>query len=123
MAYQATLVYSLTVTDPNGTPINVGPKTVHWTPGTGGPGVLQEVTILASTTTSLSVPSGAKFLLIQWGSTVGVTLKGNAADVGLPLLPSSLALGLDTLTPVSGISTVVLLSSYASPQLVSALWL
>lgn len=78
----------------------------------------QYISLDGNTTTILTVPTGAKAVLIDMISTDGVQLKGASGDVGISLDSTT-----PVLLPISSDSTIVIDSLEANGNRIRVYWL
>lgn len=124
MSALATLAYQLRVLDTNGVGAGgvVGDRC--WVPATAlKNGQRQPITLTASVFTTITVPTGAKYVCLILGSATQLTLKGVTGDTGIPLTPTSNPLGVDAHLPLNGVATFGILNGLASNQTIEAYFL
>ncbi len=121
MSVIATLDYRLHTVSPNGLGIAQANK-VNFVPGAGTTGKRETVVLTASIFTALTVPTGAKALIIILGSATSLTLKGISGDTGVALTPSSNPLGMDAMFPLGASPSIGILNGLASNQNVELIW-
>lgn len=122
MASAVLLDYSLKVVSENGVALN-HQRHLRFLPGAGTNGLRQSVT-LAAGFNALTVPSGAKLLVLLLGSAVSLTLKGITGDsASVTLAPASSPIGLDAWIPLGASPVVGILNGSASSQTIETIWL
>jgi len=95
----------------------------RWIPGAGVSGKREDVTLTASSFSAFTVPTGAKFALIDVGSAVSLTLKGVTSDTGIAICPASGPLQIPVLMPLNGTPSIGIANGANVNQVVSILWL
>ena len=94
---------------------------VRFAPGAGSSGQHQTFT-LANGDNTLTVPTGAKLLLLELTSSAPVLkLKGNAGDTGIPITPTSNPVGVATLLTL-GTSPTVIINNAGTSYSVDGTW-
>lgn len=83
----------------------------------------ETISINASTFQALTVPTGAKALIIELGSAVSITLKGVTGDTGVKLTPASDPLGLPAIIPLGASPSIGILNGDASAVSIPLIWL
>ncbi len=87
------------------------------------PAVLQRQTLaLANGANTVTVPTGAKFVLLILNSVLSLTIKGISGDTGIPLTPSSAPLGIPGLFPLNAATSFVITNG-TTAQSIDALFL
>lgn len=122
MSVIATLDYRLHTLSPQGLGIAQTGR-VSFAPGAGTGGKRETVTLTASSFNALTVPSGAKVLIIILGSATSLTLKGITGDTGITLAPASNPTGIDAIIPLGATPSIGILNGLASNQNVELCWL
>ena len=84
--------------------------------------VRQKVTLTASVFTALTVPSGAKSVIIKVGSATSLTIKGITGDQGIPIAPASNPLGLPVVLPLGASPSIGILNGLGSDQSVEVIF-
>lgn len=91
--------------------------------GAGTNGKRETVSLTGSSTfTALTVPSGAKAVLILVGTNASLTLKGVTGDTGIALTPSSNAAGYPVLLPLGTSPSIGILNAGTTAS-VEVIWL
>ena len=123
MSVLATLDYRLQTLSPAGVGI-AATNTSRWSPGAGLGGVRETVTLTASVFTALTVPTGAKAVVLILGSSTSLTLKGVTGDgTGIAITPPSNPTGLDAILPLGASPSIGILNGLASDQSIEVVWL
>lgn len=121
MSALAEVKISVVVTDSTGVVIERDLLPVRFAPGAGSSGQHQTFT-LANGDNTLTVPTGAKLLLLELTSSAPVLkLKGNAGDTGIPITPSSNPAGVATLLTL-GTSPTVIINNAGTSYSVDGTW-
>ncbi len=122
MSVIATLDYRLQTLSPQG--VGIAQSNVsRWSPGAGVAGERISVTLTASSYNALTVPSGAKAVVMILGSATSLTLKGMTGDTGIPIAPASNPTGMDLMFPLGASPSIGILNGLASDQPIEIIWL
>lgn len=123
MAAFADVSISLTTRDGQGLRLSFVPDGYRFTVGSGNAGKFEQVSLTGSAFTALTVPTGAKGILIDLKNAVSLTLKGVTGDgTGIALEPSTNATGLPLLMPLGTSPSIGILNGSASAQLIDVYW-
>lgn len=82
----------------------------------------ETVTVSGSSFQALSVPSGAKSVIVLLGTAVSITLKGITGDTGVAMTPSSNPLGLPLILPLGASPSIGLRNADASAVSIPVIW-
>lgn len=83
----------------------------------------ETITVNAATFQQLTVPTGARLLVIELGTAEAITLKGVTGDTGVKLTPASDPLGLPAIIPLGDTPSVGILNGDASAVDLPLTWL
>ncbi len=112
MAALCTVKLSLVVEDATGVLLDRDLLPVKFAPGAGLAGQLQSVTLTGSTFTALTVPTGAKAVLMELPTTaVSLVIKGVTGDTGVTLTPATNFPGIPLLLPLGASPSIGLLNN------------
>lgn len=115
MAAICTVKVSVIVQDATGILLDRDLLPVTFTPGAGIAGQMQAVTLPGNTFTALTIPTGAKLLLMETLSTaVSLVLKGVTGDGGINLTPAANFPGIPQLFSLGATPSVGLLNNSAT---------
>lgn len=95
---------------------------LQFVPGTPE-GQWQPLSLAASVFTALTVPTGAKAVLLDLGQAVSLTLKGLTGDTGIVLCAATAPLGVPVVLPLGTAPSIGILNGLGSTQVIQALWL
>jgi hypothetical protein len=124
MAALATVRVSADVVDPTGPVISRDLLPVRFAPGAGNVGEVTTVTLAANAFTAITVPAGAKAMLIELPTAaVSLTLKGVTGDSGISLTPATNFVGLPVLIPLGASPSVGILNGSSTEQTVTVTFL
>lgn len=123
MASQAILELEFSISDAQGIHQNQHER-CRFTPAQALVNGKRETLVLtASIFTALTVPTGAKLLIIILNGATSITLKGITGDTGLTIAPSASPItGLDAVIPLGATPSIGLLNGVASDQNVELIW-
>lgn len=119
MAALVEVFNQITVSDSGGVALHHENK-VRFAPGVGTTGQRQTVS-LAAGFNALTIPTGAKLLVVIPGSAVSLSLKALTGDTAIPLTPATNPLSLDMWLPVSGLISLGILNG-GSTVSVDLIW-
>jgi hypothetical protein len=115
MACYARVTLRIEVQGPTGLE-TVRDQPVSFALGVGDHVDMREYSIATATYQAFTIPTGAKLMLVYLGDAVSMTLKGNTADTGVPVSPSSGPLGLDLVVPLGASPTPGILNGHSGTQ-------
>lgn len=123
MASLATVKLTLQVVDATGILLDRDLLPVSFAPGAGISGQMQAVTLTNGAFTALTVPTGAKLLIIELlPAAVSLVLKGVTGDTGINLTPASNFPGIPLLIPLGASPSIGLLNNATASVTVNVVW-
>ena len=119
----ATLHFMLHVVSDDGETSQSVNRTVRWTPALDG-GKREIVSLTGSAFTALTVPAGAKaVLIVPEAAAVSLTLKGLTADTGTTIAPASNAINGPTFLFLGATPSIGIANGNATARNVLLIWL
>ena len=119
----ATLHFFLDVVSDDGETSQAFNRTVRWVPALDG-GKREIVSLPGSAFTALTVPSGAKAVLIVLeAAAVSLTLKGLTADTGTTIAPASNPINGPTFLFLGATPSIGILNGSATTRTALVVWL
>lgn len=129
MANRAQLILNIEVKDETDCAKQTVKSRASWLPATALPGGRRTtVTLTASTFTALTIPTGAKAIVVEFDkepndSLINLTLKGITGDTGVKLVPSSAAPKIPLVLPLGSSPSCGITNGEASDQTIEILFL
>jgi len=122
MAAVARVKVEAIVEENGGRIANQAKRESRFVPGVGN-GQRQTVSLTGSAFTALTVPSGAKAVMILLGTAVSLTLKGVTGDTGITIAPASAPIADAFIClPLGATPSIGIANGSASAQSVEVIW-